>query len=121
MWSTGVFLFYVLNKRQPFDNRDLLRQQLSHGWKKKFKTQVSNELMEVLAKVFECNFKKRISVKNLLKHPYIKSLPDFREPDEKQDIIDQVKSDFISQSEVTGQSSKIMSKIGSELDVSEDN
>ncbi|RWS09441.1 testis-specific serine/threonine-protein kinase 1-like protein [Dinothrombium tinctorium] len=101
-WSTCVVLFIVTNKKYPFDYRDytvLMTQQQQQAWKNKLKVKLSEKLINLMSKMFDCNFKTRIKIRQILDDPCLDGIEGnkLRDRDEVADIREALKKAFISE------------------------
>ena len=74
IWSSGVVLYAMTTGFFPFRgvNETQLHENILSGVFPKYKD-ISNELNDLLTKILNINPKKRISLKNILLHPWFKS------------------------------------------------
>lgn len=95
VWSIGAVVFMILNKKYPFDYKNVfvqMNQQEGSEWRKKFKITPSDSCVDFLSKFFEISPGKRISARSALDLPWIdipENVPNKR--DEKEEIKEEVK------------------------------
>jgi len=63
VWAFGCCLYSFMFKKLPFSSRE--------GFEVKFPEEVSSELRDLLQKVFEVDPEKRITVKEIVAHPWL--------------------------------------------------
>lgn len=68
MWTLGVCIFYAMNRKYPFDYKDVwiqFDQQTKQAWKARWKDKSRVDAIDVIAKVF-VEPKQRINIRELL-------------------------------------------------------
>lgn len=94
VWSIGAVVFMMLNKKYPFDYKNVfvqMNQQESSEWRKKFKFTPSAACLEFLSKIFEIVPSKRITARDALDQPWL-NIPEnvASKRDDKDDIKEDV-------------------------------
>lgn len=95
VWSIGAVIFMILNKKYPFDYKNVfvqMNQQEGNEWKKKFKIVPSELCLDFLSKLFDITPAKRVTVRQALDLPWLnipENVPSKRE--EKDDIKEEIK------------------------------
>lgn len=79
IWSIGICVYSAISKVFPFRGETSGEKMRHINNPLKFFTPVSNELKDFIASFLKCNPKKRISIANALKHPWITQF-DFKSP-----------------------------------------
>lgn len=95
VWSIGAVIFMMLNKKYPFDYKNVfiqMNQQEGSEWRKKFKITPSEACIEFLSKFFEIIPQKRITVRAALDLSWLQ-IPEnvATKRDEKDDIKEEIK------------------------------
>lgn len=77
VWATGVVLFAMLNNKFPFHFKDLkamLREQCSktYKWRPDIEKDLGKEVKDLQARMFEPDVNKRITMAEVIDHPWIK-------------------------------------------------
>lgn len=77
VWATGVVLFAMLNNKFPFHFKDLkamLREQCSKTYKFRpdIEKDLSKEVKDLQARMFEPDVNKRITMTEVMEHPFVK-------------------------------------------------
>ena len=75
IWSAGITLYYMLSGSQPFKGKDIeeIQSLIFKGNYDKIKD-VSEEVNDLISKMLKVNPKERISIDDILKHPWIKDV-----------------------------------------------
>lgn len=74
IWSLGICLFVMLNDKLPFPFEDVKQMVMKQGNREyKFRTniKVSEQAQDLVASALNPDFKKRVSCKDILKHPWL--------------------------------------------------
>jgi serine/threonine protein kinase len=78
VWSSGVVLYAMLYGTVPFkaSNMTELQRQICKGTTT-FKDEISAESINLLQAILEKDPKKRISIDQILRHPWMQNIPKF--------------------------------------------
>lgn len=95
LWSIGAVIFMMLNKKYPFDYKNVfiqMNQQEGSEWRKKFKITPTEECVDFLSKFFEISPAKRTTARSALDLPWL-NIPENAagKRDEKDDIREEIK------------------------------
>lgn len=93
VWSVGAVVFMILNKRYPFDYKNVfvqMNQQEGNEWRKKFRVPPSDVCIDFLAKLFDITPSKRVTVRQALDHPWV-AIPENTVKEERDDIKEDIK------------------------------
>ncbi len=76
VWSAGVVLYAMLYGTVPFkaSNMTELQRQICKG-QTTFKDEISPESIELLKGILEKDPKKRLSISEILRHPWMQNIP----------------------------------------------
>jgi serine/threonine protein kinase len=79
MWSVGCIIFEMLTGRNAFDISRRTAPQIAQAYKasvqevrKRYPNEKLESLIDLLGKMMEMDYKKRITVSDALKHPFFK-------------------------------------------------
>jgi serine/threonine protein kinase len=77
VWATGVVLFAMLNNKFPFHFKDLkgmLKEQYAkaYKWRPELERELSKDVKDLQSKMFEPDVNKRITMAEVVDHPWIK-------------------------------------------------
>ena len=77
IWALGVLLYELIHGYPPFssdnkptDYQDMLKHITEHGFK--IREDISDNCKDILQKMLKVDSKERISIEDILKHPFIK-------------------------------------------------
>ena len=71
IWSLGMICYFIITGKHPFEERNII-QSLRKKEKINFNLISNKELRNLLEKMLEYDYNKRISFKQLLQHPFIR-------------------------------------------------
>lgn len=72
IWSAGVTLYYLISGTQPFkaDSIKVLKKEITSGKYDKLE-KISGELSDLIDKLLQVDPKKRITISQILNHPWL--------------------------------------------------